>query len=132
MMGESMPFVQISILKGKSPGSLLNISNSVHEALVEEFGVPELDKFQVLNEVNEGNLVYPSEYLGIPHTREMVYIHITAKIGRTVEMKKRLYAKIADLIHEKENISPGDVFIVLSENSAENWSFGQGQAQLVK
>jgi phenylpyruvate tautomerase PptA (4-oxalocrotonate tautomerase family) len=127
-----MPFVQISILKGKSPESILNISNSIHQALVEEFGIPELDKFQVINEVNEGYLVYPPEYLGIPHSKDIIYIHITAKIGRTVEMKKKLYAKIATFIRDKENISQDDVFIVLSENSEENWSFGRGKAQLVE
>ena len=127
-----MPFVQISILRGKSPESILNISNSIHQALVEEFGIPELDKFQVVKEVNEGCLIYPPEYLGIPHSKDIIYIHITAKIGRTVEMKKKLYAKIATAISDKENISQDDIFIVLSENSEENWSFGQGKAQLVE
>lgn len=127
-----MPFVQISTIKGKSQDCIKNISNSVHQALVEEFGVPELDKFQVINEVDEGYLIFPPEYLGIPHTKNIIYIHITAKKGRTVEMKKKLYAKIAFLIHETEKISIEDVFIVLSENSEENWSFGRGEAQLVE
>jgi 4-oxalocrotonate tautomerase len=47
-------------------------------------------------------------------------------------MKKSLYSKIAGLISEKEAISKDDIFIVLSENSVENWSFGRGQAQLIK
>lgn len=127
-----MPFVQISTIKGKSRQSIDNISESIHQALVEEFGIPELDKFQVFNQVDDGNLIFPPEYLGIPHTKNIIYIHIIAKKGRTVEMKKKLYAKIAFLIHEKENISIDDVFIVLSENSEENWSFGRGKAQLVE
>lgn len=127
-----MPFVQISILKGKSPKSIRNISNSVHQALVEEFGIPELDKFQVINEVDEVNLVFPSEYMGIPHTKNIIFIHITAKKGRTVKMKQKLYKKIATFISDKEKISQDDVFIVLSENSEENWSFGRGKAQLVR
>ena len=127
-----MPFVQISIIEGKTIQSRTNISESVHQALVEEFGIPELDKFQVINEVTEGNLVFPPEYLGIPHSKDIVYIHITAKKGRTVEMKKNLYTKISTFIHERENISKDDIFIVLSENNEENWSFGRGKAQLVE
>ena len=46
-------------------------------------------------------------------------------------MKRRLYEKIASLINERSGFSTDDVFIMLSENRAENWSFGRGQAQLV-
>ena len=127
-----MPFVQITLLKGKSPNIISNIVNSVHNALVEEFKIPELDKFQTIQEVETNNLIYPANYLGIPHSENIVYIHITAKEGRTVEMKKKLYKKIAVSISEKTNISIDDVFIVLSETKEENWSFGGGVAQLVK
>lgn len=127
-----MPFVQIHLMKGRTPERLQNISNAVHQALVEEFNIPELDKFQVINELEEGKLIFPPEYLGIPHTKDMIYIHITAKQGRTAEMKKRLYAKIAYKISENESISKDDIFIVLTENSEENWSFGRGQAQLIE
>jgi phenylpyruvate tautomerase PptA (4-oxalocrotonate tautomerase family) len=127
-----MPYVQISLLKGRSENNLKNISNSIHQALVEEFKIPELDKFQIINELGNGNLIFPPEYLGIPHTKNMIYIHITAKSGRTVEMKKKLFAKIASSISDKEDILSDDIFIVLSENSVENWSFGRGEAQLVE
>lgn len=126
-----MPYVQISLLKGRSKESIRNISNSIHQALVEEFKIPEFDKFQVINELEDGNIIFPLEYLGIPHSSKIIYIHITAKSGRTVEMKKKLYAKIASYICGVEDIAKDDIFIVISENSEENWSFGKGEAQLV-
>jgi len=127
-----MSYVQISLMKGRSKDSLKNISDSIHQALIEEFKIPELDKFQIINELDEHKLIFSAEYLRIPHTNNIIYVHITAKSGRTVEMKKNLYAKIAAFIWEKEEISKDDIFIVLAENSEENWSFGRGQAQLVK
>jgi len=127
-----MPFVQITLTKGKPPKTISTIVDSVHKALVEEFKIPELDKFQIVQEVEANNLIFPPNYLGVPHSENIVYIHITAKKGRTVEMKKQLYKKIAMLISEKTSISSDDVFIVLSENKEENWSFGRGQAQLVE
>ena len=127
-----MPFVQITLLEGKSPKTISEIVDSVHQALVEEFKIPELDKFQAVREVKENNLIYPPSYLDIPHSENIVYIHITAKEGRTVEMKKLLYSKIALLISERTDISGDNVFIVLAENKEENWSFGRGEAQLVK
>lgn len=127
-----MPYVQISLVKGRSKDSIRNISNSIHQALVEEFNIPELDKFQIVNELEESNLIFPLEYLGIPHTKNIIYIHITAKSGRTIKMKKNLYEKIASYITDKEDISKNDIFIVLSENNEENWSFGRGKAQLIE
>jgi len=127
-----MPFVQISLLRGKSLKHITGISESVHQALMEEFNVPALDKFQVVHEVEPHQLVFPSSYLEIPHTEDIVYIHITCKEGRTVEMKRRLYRKIASLIASRTGLPDDDVVIVLAENAAENWSFGRGKAQLVE
>lgn len=126
-----MPFVQISLIEGKSPEHISAISESVHQALVEVFKIPEPDKFQVVHEVKSHQLIFPDNFFGIPHTENLVYIHITAKEGRTADIKQGLYARIAALIRERTDLSPDDVIIVLSDAKAENWSFGRGQAQLV-
>lgn len=126
-----MPFVQISLLQGKTPARAQAVSDAVHQALVDVFDVPMLDKFQVVHEVPLERLVFPPGYMGIPHTRDIVYIHITCKEGRTVDMKRRLYAHIAGGVSERTGMSQDDVVIVLAENKAENWSFGRGKAQLV-
>ena len=125
-----MPFVQISLIEGKPPGHIKNISESIHQALVEEFKIPEADKFQVINEVKPHQFVFPDTFLDIAHTHNLVYVHITAKDGRTVDIKKRLYARAVELIEESTDLSADDVIIVLSDTAAENWSFGQGKAQL--
>ena len=125
-----MPFVQISLAKGRTQQVRTAITQAVHSSLVEEFHIPELDIFQVLHELETDQLVFPPIYLDVPHTDKIIYIHITAKEGRTVDMKKRLYRKIAERVSEAADIASDDVFIVLAENKAENWSFGRGQAQL--
>ncbi len=125
-----MPFVQISLIEGNPPGHIKNISDSIHQALVEEFNIPEADKFQVINEVKPHQFVFPDNFLDIAHTHNLIYVHITAKEGRTVDIKKRLYARAVALIEESTDLSADDVIIVLSDTAAENWSFGQGKAQL--
>ncbi len=62
----------------------------------------------------------------------IIYIVIIAKSGRTTEMKKILYERIADNISEATGHCKGDIIITLIENSEENWSFGNGKAQLVE
>ncbi|WP_306546983.1 tautomerase family protein [Desulfobulbus sp.] len=127
-----MPFVQISLLRGKPSEYVSGIVESVHKALVKEFNVPELDKFQVVYEVEPHQLVFPTSYLGVPHSDDIVYVHITCKEGRTIDMKRRLYQEIAALISSSTGLVEDDVFIVIAENKAENWSFGRGKAQLVE
>lgn len=126
-----MPFVQISLMEGKSPEHVSAISQAVHQALVEEFKIPEPDKFQVIHEVKPHQLIFPDNFLGIPHSQDLVYIHITAKEGRSVDIKRGLYARIVALIQERTDLSADDVIIVLADAKAENWSFGRGRAQLV-
>ena len=126
-----MPFVRISLLEGKSTEYRQAIGDSIHQALVQNFGIPELDRFQVIHEIARDNLIFPPHYMDIPHTENIVYIDITCKEGRTVAMKQALFKAIAELIHQRTGLTQDDVFITLTENKGENWSFGQGIAQLV-
>ena len=49
--------------------------------------------------------------------------------GRTVELKKALFARIAALLAESPGLRREDVFVSLIEVAKENWSFGNGVAQ---
>jgi phenylpyruvate tautomerase PptA (4-oxalocrotonate tautomerase family) len=124
-----MPFVQINLAQNLSEQVKKHISQSVHESLISHFNIPADDFFQVINELRTSDLLFPESYLNIPHTGNMVYIQIIARAGRTVEMKQALYKSIAEKIADRTPISINDVFIVLVENDAANWSFGQGVAQ---
>jgi len=58
-----------------------------------------------------------------------VIIQITANNTRTVEQKKALFARIAELLSQEPGLRKQDVFINLVEVAKENWSFGNGIAQ---
>ena len=126
-----MPFVRVTLKKGKPLEFKKNISSSIHQALMDAYAIPEDDLFQVIEEIDGENIIYPASYMGIKHSSDIIYIAITAKIGRTVEMKKSLYEKIVDNIHASNQHNKNDVVITLMENSEANWSFGNGEAQLV-
>ena len=125
-----MPFVKINLAQNLRDQVKKEISLAVHESLMENFNVPQDDYFQLIHEIRPADLLFPASYMSIPHTSNMVYIEITAKPGRTVEMKKALYRAIAEKIAARTPGSVNDVFIVLTEVAVENWSFGQGLAQL--
>lgn len=126
-----MPFVRIDLRKGKSEAELSTISRSIHEAMVATIDVPEDDYFQVITQHDSGELLYDTQYLNISRSENQIFIQITLKQGRSLPKKKALYARIAELLQESAGMRPQDVMIILVENTEENWSFGNGIAQMV-
>ena len=56
---------------------------------------------------------------------------ITCGQGRTIEQKKKLHQSIAEGLHTDLDLSTNNIFITVNETTLENWSFGQGIAQMV-
>lgn len=124
-----MPLVRISLLAGKPEAYKKKISDVVHRAMVETINVPPLDRFQIITEHTKPDFIYDAQYLNIARTDDLVIIQITLNTGRTTELKKALYRRIADLLHQEAGIRKEDVLINLVETAKENWSFGNGEAQ---
>jgi phenylpyruvate tautomerase PptA (4-oxalocrotonate tautomerase family) len=124
-----MPLVRISLIAGKPESHKRKISDVVHRAMVETVNVPAQDRFQIITEHAKSDFIYDAQYLNIPRTDDLVIIQITLNAGRTTELKKGLYRRIADLLNQEAGIRKEDVFINLVEVSKENWSFGKGEAQ---
>ena len=124
-----MPLVRIALRKGTKPEFRRAVSDSVHRAMVEAIKVPEQDRFQILTEHDDSGLIYDPSYLGISRSDGVILIQITLNAGRTVELKKALFARIVQLLRESPGVRPEDVFVNLVEVSKENWSFGNGIAQ---
>ena|SRR5687768_8221912 len=97
--------------------------------MVDTINVPVKDNFQIITEHDGNSLIYDSEYLDIPRTDGIVIIHITLNEGRTTELKKEFYQRLAERLHAELDIRVDDVFISLVEVKKENWSFGNGTAQ---
>src|SRR5690242_14259767 len=86
------------------------------------FNVPPKDRFQIVSQHGSGGLVYDSSYLDIARTDGIVVIQITLNAGRSIEMKKALYARIAELLASSPGVRREDVFVSLVEVPKENWS----------
>jgi 4-oxalocrotonate tautomerase len=123
-----MPLVRITLRKGKSPEFLREVSNAIHEALVAQANVPDDDRFHIIDEVPADNLIAHPSYAGVERSEGLVIIEITLNAGRTLEVKRALYADIADRLQKAVDVRPDDVLINLVEVTKENWSFGRGIA----
>lgn len=124
-----MPLVNISLRAGKPESYRQAIFDSVYRAMRETFNVPEDDQFMTLTEHDAANFRYSASYLGVARSDDLVFIQITANNTRTLEQKKALYRRVAQLLGESPGVRPEDVFVNLVEVAKENWSFGHGLAQ---
>ena len=121
-----MPLVRISLAPGRSLDDRRAIADGVHQALVETVGVPAADRFQVVEEVPGPDLHFSPDYLGIARTAGVVFVQIFLSVGRSVETKKALYAKMAENLAVSPGLRTEDLVINLVEVAKENWSFGNG------
>jgi 4-oxalocrotonate tautomerase len=124
-----MPLVRVSLRKGKSDDYKKAIGNGVYQALRETFTVPEEDRFITVSEHSENEFQFSKTYMDIARTDDLVILQITVSNTRSIEQKKALFARIAELLAQKPGLRKEDVFINLLEVAKENWSFGNGIAQ---
>ena len=125
-----MPLVRIDLSKHAPPDRLSIVSQAVYGAMVEIANVPAHDKFQVVTRHITDEIIYPDEgYLGISYSPDLIIIQVTWVGGRSTDVKKRFYRRIADKIHEKAGVRKEDVWISLVDSGREDWSFGNGDMQ---
>src|SRR5574342_544108 len=124
-----MPLVRIHLMKGKPAEFRRRVGEIVYETMMDTINVPPKDNFQIITEHDKDSLIYDPEYLDIQRTEGIIIIQITLNEGRTVELKKAFYKRLAERLHSVPGIRMEDVFISLVEVKKENWSFGNGIAK---
>ena len=125
-----MPLVRINLSRSYSPEQRQIVSDVVYTAMIEIANVPERDKFQIFTPHSDGELVYSKDgYLGIDYTPKIIFIQVFWVAGRTTDVKKAFYRRIAEDLNVKLGIRKQDVWITLADNAREDWSFGNGEMQ---
>jgi phenylpyruvate tautomerase PptA (4-oxalocrotonate tautomerase family) len=125
-----MPLVRIDLSSTALPKLRQTVSDVVYDAMITVAKVPADDKFQIVTGHAADELVFPKEgYLGIDYTDGIIFIQVTWNAGRSTDVKKAFYRKIADDLHSKAGVRKQDVFINLVDVLPENWSFGNGEMQ---
>jgi phenylpyruvate tautomerase PptA (4-oxalocrotonate tautomerase family) len=124
-----MPFARIDLVRGKPAAFRKTLGEIVYKAMTDVINVPANDKFQVITEHAAEEINVADSYLGNDYTQDIILIQITLNAGRTVDMKKAFFKRIADDLHAQLKVRREDVVINLVEVVKENWSFGGGIAQ---
>lgn len=123
-----MPLVRVTMLKGKAPEYIHQLSQSIYESLVEAYLMPENDMFQIIEQLDAGSLIYDRRF-GIDGERsdDFVLINIECDARRRSE-KQAFVARLVQKLAASPGLSPNDVFVRLSTNTVmDDWSFGGGK-----
>ncbi len=125
-----MPLVRIDLATGRTPEAVRAVADAIHTAIVDVYGIPARDRFQIVTEHPAQQIVAEDAGLGFDRTDGVVMIQVFTQRGRDQAAKQELYRAIHDGL-AGVGVASQDVFIGYVENGPEDWSFGFGRAQYV-
>src|SRR5450756_1194327 len=104
-----MPLACVDLLRGKSAAFRKTLGEILYKAMTDVINVPAGDKFQIITEHPAEDFNIAESYLGNHYTPDVILIQITLNSGRTVEMKKASFKRIADDLHAQLKVRREDV-----------------------
>lgn len=125
-----MPLVRFDVLKGKSESQIASMLDAAHRAIVRSFGVPERDRYQIVQEHEKSHVRLEDTGLGIQRTDDVVVVNVVSR-PRSEEAKIRFYQDLVEELSSNCGIAPSDVIVSFTINSDADWSFGHGRAQFL-
>lgn len=124
-----MPLIHVHMRKGKSSKYIKALCDGIHTALLKTWKIPLNDRFQMVSEYKKEHFHFDKTIWGVKRSDDVVAIYITS-IFRSVEMKKKFYRELVKILGENPKIRKEDVFVTIVNVQREDWSFGNGIAQL--
>ena len=125
-----MPLLYIDLVEGRSPSEVRALLDAIHETVVEAFGVPERDRYQVVHTHPAHEIVTLDTGLGFDRSSRQVVLYMVSR-RRARELKQKFYDLLASRFAERCGLDPADLIVSVTENADEDWSFGHGRAQFL-
>ncbi len=125
-----MPLLRFDLVEGRNEQELKKLLDTAHETMVKAFDVPERDRYQIVHQHPEHEMIIQDTGLGFERSKDVVMISVTSR-QRTKEQKQGFYKDIVEALGESCGIKPEDIMISIAVNDDEDWSFGMGEAQFL-
>lgn len=125
-----MPLIRFDMIEGRSPEELRHLLDVTHRVALEALGLPEGDRYQIVNQHPAELMIVEDTGLGIARSDRQVVIQLTTR-PRTTEAKQRFYHALAAALQQECGLRPEDLVITMTVNGDEDWSFGHGEAQFL-
>lgn len=125
-----MPLLRFDLIEGRSDAEMQTLLDAAHRAMLDAFGVPAGDRYQIVHEHPRSLMIIEDTDLGIERTDAVVFLQVTTR-PRGRENKELFYRRLVEELEARCGIQPSDVVVSMVENSDEDWSFGHGRAQFL-
>ena len=125
-----MPLVRIDLQKGRTPEEVRRLADTIQDVMLDVFAAPPRDRYQIITEHDEGQIIAEDTGLGLERTDRIVIIQIFQQ-GRSTEEKVAAYAELAKRLEAECDVRPEDLIISVVANRHVDWSFGLGEAQFM-
>jgi phenylpyruvate tautomerase PptA (4-oxalocrotonate tautomerase family) len=125
-----MPLVQIHLAKGKTSKYITAVAEGIHSALITSWKIPKNDRFQMITEYKKDHFLFDKTIWNVRRSNDVIAIYITS-IKRSKAMKRKLYQELVKVLTKNPKVRKEDIFVTLVHVEREDWSFGNGVAQLL-
>jgi phenylpyruvate tautomerase PptA (4-oxalocrotonate tautomerase family) len=125
-----MPLLYVDLIEGRTAAEIRALLDAMHDAVVDAFGVPPRDRYQVVSTHPAHEIIVWDTGLGIERSSRLVVLHVVSR-RRPREMKQRFYELVAFNLAERCGLDPADLIVSITDNGDEDWSFGYGRAQFL-
>lgn len=125
-----MPLVRFDLIEGRDEKALRQLLDASHRAVVNAFGVPARDRYQIVTQHPANELMIEDTGLGFERSRDLVIVSVTST-QRSDQQKKAFYKLLVEELGESCGIAPNDIMVSIVTNGAADWSFGFGEAQFL-
>jgi phenylpyruvate tautomerase PptA (4-oxalocrotonate tautomerase family) len=125
-----LPRLYVDLIEGRTPDEVQALLDALHNALVEAFGVPPRDRYQVVSTHPAHEIVAWDTGLGIDRSSRLIILHVVSR-RRSREMKQRFYELATANLAARCGLDPADLIVSITDNGDEDWSFGHGRAQFL-
>ena len=126
-----MPLININLIEGKPESYLKKLGDIIHQTLIETWGIPIDDRFHIIHEHKKQHFQIDKIMWGTNRTDDLILLHIVSS-PRTKDMKLNFYKKLAAALAQEINLGGDDLFINIVTSQPEDWSFANGEAQLLQ
>jgi len=126
-----MPLVRIDVQKGRTPEELRELADTIQDVMLDVFGAPTRDRYQIITEHDKGHIIAEDTGLGFERSDGIVIIQIFQQ-GRSTDQKVAAYAELAKRLEAECGVRPEDLIISINANRHVDWSFGLGRAQFLE
>src|SRR4029078_12828688 len=115
-----MPLLRFDLIPGRTDGELKSLLDAAHRAIVEAFGVPERDRYQIVHEHAASRMISEDTGPAMPSTDKVVFLKVTSR-KRKKKQKEDFYRLLCKELEKECGISPSDVVGAALEKGHDGW-----------